>query len=784
MLVARDGRVCVADFGLASAAAQPLVTETSAPRLAGDVSATGALTIPGALMGTPGYMAPEQFRGEATSAATDIFAFCVTAHEALYGLRPFAGDTLAELSLAVCEGEVQAPPRGRASPSRLLRLLRRGLHPDPAQRPASMRALLDALARVPGARRRWLLAGVGAAACAAIAGALALRPAEATCTGAEEAIAAVWSPGAAAAVRAGFAATGLHYAADAAERVTEGIDRYAAAWTRARTEVCEATRVRGEQSERLLDLRMICLDRRRDRLAALLAVLAAADAGVVERGVALVHDLPAVDDCADAQSLLFDEDPQETIAAEDRAAIEDGVASALLEHRAGRYAEARAGIAPALARAREVAGPRLRARALRGYVSMICREDQATADGPVREALAATLAAGDLRGFAEVAACMLEREHTAGRDTTVWLGMAEAALAASGGDEQILAKLRGSQGDVLSQQNRRREALVAHREALELRRRPSNHRPEVVGEALLDLANTHLTLGEEAEGIRLLGEALAVFEGALGPEHPRLLRPLRTLMIVHFRRGELAEARALAERSLASLVRLHGEAHTRVGDMSGLLANVLLYAGEFERARGLFGRAVAIARADPGRPRIFGQALANLANYHVAVGELDAAAAALAEAAPILTSMVAPPHPDLVILDGLRGILALRRGDLEAAEGHLRAAIEMFERGREPGQEIEADIELAFAEVLARRGDARGALELLARRGDDLAGLVYKRDRAAALAVQARARRDLGERAAAQAAERAAAALYEELRPGYPIERELLARWRADHGGP
>src|SRR5438270_377128 len=71
VLVGKDGRLRVTDFGLARVAqADPLVTR------------------PGTLLGSPAYMAPEQLRGDEVDARADVYAFCVALWEALYGKRP------------------------------------------------------------------------------------------------------------------------------------------------------------------------------------------------------------------------------------------------------------------------------------------------------------------------------------------------------------------------------------------------------------------------------------------------------------------------------------------------------------------------------------------------------------------------------------------------------------------------------------------------------------------------------------------------------------------------
>jgi serine/threonine protein kinase len=138
VLVARDGRVVIGDFGLATMAAD---------------GGSTTLTASGQILGTPLYMPLEQLRGGAATARSDQFALCVCLWEALVGTRPFrTGGTIAALVTAMRERPA-LPLRRRG----VLGVLARGLDPDPDRRWPDVAALVAALDRVRR-RRRWLAA--------------------------------------------------------------------------------------------------------------------------------------------------------------------------------------------------------------------------------------------------------------------------------------------------------------------------------------------------------------------------------------------------------------------------------------------------------------------------------------------------------------------------------------------------------------------------------------------------------------------------------------------------
>ncbi|MDQ3337273.1 MAG: serine/threonine protein kinase, partial [Myxococcota bacterium] len=150
----RNGRIAVTDFGLARDVETPLdplaeTRELRAPGTGTAVSTTtpssplAGLTMTGSVLGTPAYMAPEQWSGGAVTPATDQFAFCVALWEALAGERPFKGATVEKLREEVQGGPAQLDIS--KIPRRLRAALLRGLDPDPARRWPSMEALLAAM---------------------------------------------------------------------------------------------------------------------------------------------------------------------------------------------------------------------------------------------------------------------------------------------------------------------------------------------------------------------------------------------------------------------------------------------------------------------------------------------------------------------------------------------------------------------------------------------------------------------------------------------------------------
>jgi tetratricopeptide (TPR) repeat protein/tRNA A-37 threonylcarbamoyl transferase component Bud32 len=765
VLVGSDDRVCVADFGLARATRNSAVTGNPLETLPIDVRAVTSrdeqspfhsITETGAILGTPGYMSPEQMKGESSDSRSDQFSFCVSLYEALYRVRPFVARTMPELRQAVLAGAYAEPPRDTTVPAHIWNVLVRGLAPDPAARYPTMSELLAALGREPSWRRRRYLAAALLLVAGAIAGVVGLRAGSAVvgdpCELAGSAVAGLWSPEVAGRVHGAFLATNVAYAGAAWDLVRARVPEYAGALGAERRATCEATHVRHEQPEDIFRLKTLCLDGRERHLEALLAELARADAGTVEHSARMVADLPRIEVCRDGESLVLGlQPPDERIAAEVREA-RNRLARGHVQHAAGHSPQAQTLAEEALAAAGSVAYPPVRAEAL--HLLGIALRDGATA-ADVARAEQTLLEAVDLaeshRHDELVTEIWLDlvilayRHHQELAMAHLWARRAVATSQRPPAGIEQRALALGWLGNLHYREGKYELAERWQREALTLAEQ-SNLPRLIVADRWHSLAITLQAMLRLDEARAAYARSVALQQAELGNEHPRIARLSHDFALLLRDVGEFDEARALLGRALAIWTGVHGpesmdtarahleltmveseagnydeaEKHARlardimavVAPQSPALAKAEIRRGlvafrerRFEDALAAFEQALAIQRQTGARPLNVALNLSSIAETLAELGRIDRALSTVAEAERMLAGEMGVPAAFTAMLHKVRGLALMRQGKHRAAIEELERASSLLET--EPGNLLEkADLQWTLARALVATGPA------------------------------------------------------------------------------
>ena len=570
VMVAADGQARVMDFGLVRLAMDrdsdfgvanrrpidlaargqaydPLATYViegpveAASRGSKSDSLAWNLTQAGAMIGTPAYMSPEQFRGEPADARTDQFSFCVALYEALYGQRPFFGASLLELTANVVSGRVQPEPQGSRVPRRIRNALLRGLTVDPEGRFPTMSALLTELrsdAALAGTRRfaegaAAKLAGIWEAPENDRSGDTELKME----------------------IRRAFLATGKAYASPAFDATSRILDRFARRWTDVYVEACEATHLRGEQSTEVLDLRMAALDEALRDLGALHRELRQATADTVENAVAAATALGTLERCSDVNLLRAIVRPPE-----------DPATWAMVDEMRGRLSEVRtlARIGRVSDGIKAVATLEVDARAV-GYAPLLAEvllvsgmmhldvSDFHRATKVLEDAVwAAELCRHD-EVAAEAATSLVfatghgQSHFDAGE---IWSRHAETVLGRMGGHELVRGWLFNNRGAMRAAQGRLRDAVEDLNRAIEAKEKALGPNDPDVGISLVNVSVYLDELGETGRAAASIERAVKIMQETLGRDHPKVAVPLANYAELLNRLGRFEEALEPARHAL------------------------------------------------------------------------------------------------------------------------------------------------------------------------------------------------------------------------------------------
>ena len=677
VMIGHDGRVRVLDFGLARAVSGPTTRDGASHHpsveledldaVSRDTAALEAsLTAHGVVMGTPAYMAPEQHLGKPTGAAADQFAFCVTLWEAVYGQRPFRGDTHAAIAFAATRGQVTPPPSDRGVPKWLNQVLLRGMSPDPDERFSDMKAVVAALETDPARRRRTLaiVSGLAAVGLVATLARTTAEPAE-PCSGAADHIAGIWDDDRRASVQQAFVASDLTFAADAYNGAAAVLDDWRDRWIATHTDACEATQVRGEQSSERLDLRMACLQRHLTDFGALVDVLETATPEIVTGAVDATSRLPSLTTCDDIDYLTArvppPADPERAKQLEE---LQSSVATVTARVNAGAFADLASRLDALEPDVLALDYPPLSAHffRLRGLVQTAIG-DPAAARKAWERSFALWLRSGDTREAALAATKLvfiIGHKLSDREDAERWIPIAEELAHGTGDPDPILASLWTAEATMLSMHGDWNGAIALEKKVIAYWEKTDATRP-ALAIAYGNQGNAEMMRGNLDLAAQLLRKALTLSQTTYGARHPEVGATRAHLARVLSNARRFDEARPMFEEAIEILVESEGQGSTRVAAAMDGFGRVLRQQGELDAAVEMHRKALAAWRAAVGddHPDV-GVSLMHIGYTLAAKEDWAEAAKVFDEAEAVLRRAIGDDHPQLIYVSNSRATMLLK----------------------------------------------------------------------------------------------------------------------------
>jgi tetratricopeptide (TPR) repeat protein len=681
VMISDAGQVLVVDFGLAAPTRQ---TPAHGP----NAEDSGSWLI----VGTPAFMAPEQFSDGSATAASDQFSFCVVAWELLMDERPFGDGPVGEIQ-ARCRRSELSRPRPRHIRRSLWRALLRGLDPAPERRWPSLAPLVAELERAPALRNAATLVAVGGLAVAGTYYA-ATRP-DGRCIDPMSNASRSWDD-----ARRDAVTARSRGGAAVARRADDYATRLGAAWSVA----CETSA--GGNAASFADAAS-CLEAR--------------DAGLTETVDAALAD-PALTDDAVIRALRDLPDPQRCLTdaagrpppppqdqREAVARLQEQLDRARRASALRRFADAQAGL-DAIEDEVRAHGYRPQLAELTTVRALIRAEVEGLAAiGDLEQAYAMAV---DARAHASAfeAASQLALQHASFANNAeagmAWVKVARAHLPST--DLGVAKALQVDQIEAmsLSQRGDHDAALEAFRVAVERadRELPSDHAHRFVLHSNLgvtygrmgryDEARVQFELAragmEEHYGVRglavahhlgneaaalfaladiegalcLLERSIDIFESELGPEDTMSLVPRNVLAWGWFAVGDLDAAVSLVEGTVEVIPQRFGRRHPITGEVLWRAGWILARAGDLDGAEAAARGSDDALRDEQGnRTSASWRPLLLMGRLALARGRPRQAVESLGEAAQRVRADELAEPSDVALIDVAHGLALSATGD-------------------------------------------------------------------------------------------------------------------------
>jgi eukaryotic-like serine/threonine-protein kinase len=751
VLMGEDGRARVTDFGVARA--DGTLEPVGPVPVAEDSGKTAALSDPltqhDVVVGTVGYMSPEQALAQTPDPRSDQFSFCVALWEALYGERPFVGATAVEVTQALLAGVL--PPRPRSSvPAWLHAVLTRGLTRRPEDRFPTMEALLEALDRRPVDWSRlapWAavaLLAVGVVGWQLAQRAKAVRECEAFAD-----VSTTWGPQERGAVTAAFTAVKKPFASAALTSVTRALEGFSSAWAEKAKAACEAARVRKDAPLDVWTRQEACFSRRRAELAALVGALSKADDATVERAGTLAWSLTAPGVCTNVTRLRADPRLSDSAALPAVGKVQAALTEARAQLDVGQLAALEARLPTLLAEAKGTGFRPLEAEA-RALEAALRQAQGKNADAAQAWLQTLTLSQGsgvdDLVALAAIRlATVVGFQLNRPQEGRAWISLAEATIERLGGDEVLTLERMASSARLFTAESKPLEAVPGHEAALGFAKDTIGADHPLVWKLEYDLGSSLVAARDNRRAVGHLERALALREKEVSGDHPDSAMVRSMLANAYFFAGRPVESRESFERALAAREALFGAKSPKLVVTLNNYADTLLKSGQLVEALVRVERADGIARASfpVGHPYIAATSLTR-AEIHTALRRFDEADVALTQ----LMAQTPPlPAPYMAEAGAVRSQVALAKGNraqaLTLAEAAERVARGVGPRSSELLLPLQAKGEALLADGRAKEAEAAFA-EAVSLATEQQPWLVFLADAQVGLAKARRAQGQSG----------------------------------------
>lgn len=760
VIVGPKGGVWVLDFGLARPPRGDGTNSLDDPSSESEISEGGGvgrlddpLTEAGVILGTPGYMPPEQLAGREIDDRADQFSFCVTLWEMLYGELPFQGNDRRALDRAILTGALRKPPSTRNVPAWVRRVLERGLTRRPEQRYQDMRALLAALANDPARWRRRVAAGLLGVGVLGLAGvgvrALVVEPDR--CMSPMEHRQALWGDERREAVERAFASVGSPHADDAWTATSKLLERYVGQWSELRSSSCESRRSE-EVTTELGELRDLCLARAGQEIDALVDVLVSADEKIIENAARAVQSLPPLTRCTDPVALAAGfEMPQTPAQREVQERLDADLARIHALEAAGRWPEALEAAEAAVALAEHRGGEGARALAYEGLAAVL---QSLTRGEEAHAALERSVAAAERAGLDLVRAGALNnlifvRGYLQGEvEQARLLASLARPLMDRIRDPYERARFLAHIALVECAHGRIEEALALSEEAIAVRRESKIPDDVNFGALIANMGSALYQAGKFQAALEYYTRSESILRENLGSEHPKVSIAVGNIAIALQAAGRLDEAlehhrRALAVSDAAGIE----DGSVRANQLNNI-AVVLYELGRHDEAYRAYEEALeAWVAVDDDNPAV-GVIAVNLAELDRLAGRRSLSLSRCTEALDLLERALGAEHAYIGVAATCVGRDRVALGDREAGIEMLRRAVSVLEAVRaDPLLLHEAQLHLGLAlfesEDAAQRAEGQSMLPLAVSRVRDMGArgetvLAQVRERLPALTRSAR----------------------------------------------